>query len=106
MDNPDAGIVTTTVANRDEARRIARILLEERLAACIQLFDVESHYVWKRETMRESEVMLQIKTRAALFDQVIARLKALHPYEMPEIVAQSFAAGFAPYLTWIQDSTG
>ena len=106
MDNPDAGIVTTTVANRDEARRIARLLLEERLAACVQLLDIESHYVWKGEPMREPEVMLLIKTRAVLFDQVIARVRALHSYELPEIVAQNFAAGFAPYLSWIQDNTG
>ena len=106
MDNSDAGIVTTAVGNRDDARRIARILLEEKLAACVQLLDMESHYVWKGDTMRESEVMLLIKTRAALFDRVIARVKALHAYELPEIVAQNFVAGYAPYLSWIRDNTG
>jgi periplasmic divalent cation tolerance protein len=67
---------------------------------------MESHYVWKGETLAEPEVMLLAKTRAALFETVIGRIKALHPYEVPEIVAQPFVAGFAPYLAWIADSTG
>ncbi|HEY2836878.1 MAG TPA: divalent-cation tolerance protein CutA [Rhizomicrobium sp.] len=101
----DGGIVWTALPNREEARRIARILLAEKLAACVQLLDMESHYVWQGAAMAETEVMLLAKTRAALFESVIARIKALHPYELPEIVAQPFAAGFAPYLTWIADST-
>ena len=102
----NAGIVTTTLANRAEARRIAKALLAERLAACVQLLDIESHYVWKGEAMAEPEVMLLAKTRAELFESVIARIKALHPYELPEIVAQPFQAGFGPYLAWIRENTG
>lgn len=102
----EAGTVSTTVATRDDARRIADTLLKERLAACVQLLEIESHYVWQGERKAEPEVMLLIKTRTALFEQVIARIRALHPYETPEIVAQAFSAGFAPYLTWILESTG
>ena len=102
----DTGIVATALPDRAEARRIARILLAEKLAACVQLLDMESHYVWKGETLAEPEVMLMAKTRAALFESVIGRIKGLHPYEVPEIVAQPFAAGFAPYLAWIAQSTG
>lgn len=102
----DIGVVTTTVATRDDARRIADALLSERLVACVQLLPVESHYVWNGERMAEPEVMVLAKTRADLFDRAIARIKALHPYETPEIVAQNFSAGFAAYLTWVADSTG
>ena len=102
---PDTGLVTTTVASRGDARRIADILLAERLAACVQFLPIESHYVWKGEKMAEPEIMLLAKTRADLFDRVIARIKALHPYETPEIVAQNFSAGFAPYLAWIADNS-
>ena len=102
----DTGIVSTALPDRAEARRIAEILLDERLAACVQILDMESHYVWKGQAMAEPEVMLLAKTRASLFEAAIARIKALHPYEVPEIVAQPFAAGFAPYLAWIADSTG
>jgi len=101
----DGGVVSTALPNRNEARRIARLLLAEKLAACVQLLDIESHYVWKGETLAEPEVMLLAKTRTALFETVIARIKALHPFELPEIVAQPFAEGFAPYLAWIADST-
>lgn len=102
----DTGIVSTALPDRATARRIAQILLAERLAACVQLLDIESHYVWKGELMAEPEVMLLVKTRAALFASTIAHIKTLHPYELPEIVAQPFAAGFAPYLAWITDNTG
>jgi periplasmic divalent cation tolerance protein len=102
----ETGMVTTTVANREEARRIAGALLTERLAACVQLLDIESHYAWKGERKAEPEVMLLIKTRAALFDRTIARIKTLHPYETPEIVAQAFNAGLPAYLAWIADNTG
>jgi periplasmic divalent cation tolerance protein len=102
----DIGIVTTTLSGREDARRIADMLLAEGLAACVQLLDIESHYVWKGARMAEPEVMLVAKTRHDLFDRAIARIKALHPYEVPEIVAQNFSAGFAPYLAWIAENTG
>ena len=102
----DTGIVTTTLASREDARRIADVLLAERLAACVQLLEIESHYAWKGERMAEPEIMLLIKTRTDLFDRSIARIKALHPYQTPEIVAQTFSAGFAPYLAWIAENTG
>lgn len=105
---PDAsqyGVVTSTFANREDARRVADALLAEKLAACVQLMDIESHYAWKGEARTEPEVMLLTKTRAGLFAEAIARIKALHPYETPEIVAQHFSAGFQPYLDWIAAET-
>jgi len=101
----ETGVITTTVPSRDVARDIADALLAERLAACVQFLDMESHYIWKGKRAAEPEVMLLIKTRAVLFERAISRIKALHPYETPEIVAQNFAAGFGPYLDWIAEST-
>ncbi len=99
------GIVSSAFATHEDARRVAGALLAEKLAACVQLMDIESHYVWKSELKHEPEVMLLAKTRSELFPRVIERIKALHPYETPEIVAQSFSAGFAPYLDWIETET-
>jgi periplasmic divalent cation tolerance protein len=99
------GIVSSAFANREDARRVAGALLAEKLAACVQLMEIESHYAWKGAIRHEPEVMLLAKTRSALFPHVIERIKALHPYEMPEIVAQNFSAGFAPYLDWIAAET-
>jgi len=99
------GIVSSAFANREDARRVAGVLLAEKLAACVQLMDIESHYAWKGMIRHEPEVMLLAKTRSELFPRAIERIKALHPYETPEIVAQSFSAGFAPYLDWIGAET-
>ena len=101
------GAVTSTFANREDARRVADALLAEKLAACVQLMEIESHYVWKGETRREGEVMLVAKTRTDLFDRAIARIKALHPYETPEIVALPVAEGEAhpAYRAWVEGET-
>ena len=101
----DYGMIVTTLPGRAEARKLAGALLAEKLAACVQLLDIESHYVWQGEAKAEPEVMLLAKTRADLFDAAIARIKVLHPYDVPEIVTQSFTAGFAPYLAWIEGET-
>jgi periplasmic divalent cation tolerance protein len=105
MNPGDFGVVTTTVAERADAERLAGLLLAEKLAACVQIQNIDSHFVWKGETNRQTELMLLIKTRAALFDSVTARLMQEHPYETPEIVATVFVAGFAGYFDWIADST-
>jgi periplasmic divalent cation tolerance protein len=105
MNPGDFGVVTTTVAEREDAERLAGLLLLEKLAACVQIQTIDSRYVWKGESNHQTELMLLIKTRAALFDSVIARLIEEHPYETPEIVATVFAAGFAGYFDWIADST-
>ena len=99
------GIVSSAFASREDARRVAGALVDEKLAACVQLMDIESHYAWKGEIKNEPEVMLLAKTRTDLYSRVIARIKALHPYQTPEIVAQDFAAGFQPYLDWIETET-
>ena len=101
----DYGTVSTTVAEKGDAERIAALLLEEKLAACVQIFPIQSRYVWKGETNHQSELMLLIKTRTALFDAVMAKLAEEHPYEVPEIVAQPFAAGFGSYFDWIAENT-
>ncbi|MGH6828156.1 MAG: divalent-cation tolerance protein CutA [Rhizomicrobium sp.] len=102
----DFGAITTTLPTREAARRLADILLSERLAACVQLLEVESRYVWKEKPMAKPEVMLLAKTRVEVFERAIARIKALHPYETPEIVAAAFRAGFGPYLAWLASETG
>jgi len=101
----NCGVIVSTFAKRQDARHVANTLLAEKLAACIQLVEIESHYVWDGETKCEPEVMLLAKTRTDLFASAINRIKALHPYETPEIVAQEFSAGFLPYLNWITAET-
>jgi periplasmic divalent cation tolerance protein len=99
------GMLLTTAPSRDEAAKIAHLLIDEKLAACVQLLPIESFYVWEGKTQNEAEVLLLAKTRSALFDAAIARIKAVHSYSVPEIVALPFSAGFAGYFGWIDTVT-
>jgi periplasmic divalent cation tolerance protein len=101
----DYGVLLTTSPNREEARLIAKLLIDEKLAACVQLLPIESFYFWQGKTQNEAEVLLLVKTRSALFEAAIARIKAVHSYTVPEIVALPFTAGFAGYLDWIDSVT-
>jgi len=100
------GMLMTTVSTRADAVRIADMLIGEKLAACVQMMPIESFYVWDGESQKAAELLLLVKTRASLFEAAIARIRAVHPYEMPEIVATPFTAGFAPYLAWMDAATG
>lgn len=101
-----ASIVSTTVDDEAVARRIAETLVEERLAACVQLFPgVLSTYRWQDRVEQTREWLLQCKTSAARVPQLIIRLKILHPYETPEILAVTATAGDRDYLTWVTENT-
>jgi len=92
--------------SRDMAEKIARNLVEERLAACVNIMPaVRSIYRWKGKVEAASEVALIAKTRSALYAQLEKRVKELHSYECPCIVAWKIEAGFAPYLSWIAEET-
>ena len=95
----------TTTPSREEAQSIAKLLIEEKLAACVQLLPIESFYVWQDKTQNEAEILLLIKTRTVLFDAAVARIKQIHSYTVPEIVAMPFAAGLPGYFEWISQVT-
>jgi periplasmic divalent cation tolerance protein len=98
-------VLLTTVPGREEAHQIAKLLIDEKLAACVQLLPIESFYFWQGKTQNEAEILLLVKTRSALFDAAIARIKQVHSYGVPEIVAMPFTVGFAGYLDWIDSVT-
>jgi periplasmic divalent cation tolerance protein len=97
--------IYTTLPDEGHARRIARALVTESLAACANAFPIESVYRWKGEIVEEREWALVLKTRAELYPQLEERLRALHPYEVPAIVAYPIARGLPDYLAWIDEST-
>jgi periplasmic divalent cation tolerance protein len=91
-----------TTADEDEARRIAKALVEERLAACVNILGrIESVYHWEGEVQSSTEVALLAKTTEACFDVLAARVRELHSYELPCIVAVPLAQGEAAFLNWI-----
>ena len=105
-DAANYGMLLTTAPSREEAAKIAKMLIDEKLAACVQLLPIESFYVWQGKTQNEAGVLLLVKTRTALFDSAIARIKSVHSYSVPEIVGTGFLAGFKGYFNWIDETTG
>jgi periplasmic divalent cation tolerance protein len=99
-------VVSTTAGSTDQAETIAQALLDRRLAACVQLTPIASRYLWQGEIVRDDEILLLIKTRTDLFDEVAAAIRAAHSYETPEIIATSVIAGSDDYLKWLAASTG
>jgi len=98
-------MMLTAMPTREDAQNLARLLIEEKLAACVQLLPIESFYAWQGKTQNENELLLLIKTRTALFEAAIARIKDVHPYSVPEIVGTPFSAAFNGYLDWIDGVT-
>jgi periplasmic divalent cation tolerance protein len=97
-------VVLMTAANREEAGRIAELLVQARLAACVQILpEMQSVYRWQGEVARESEVMLLAKTSLDRFDELDRAVREIHSYETPEIVALRVTAVSAPYLDWLQE---
>ena len=98
-------LVMSTVGSREDAERIAQALVGERLAACVNVVPgLLSIYRWKGAVERADELLLLIKTRAEMVEDLGARLRALHPYEVPELVVVPITGGHGPYLDWITDS--
>jgi periplasmic divalent cation tolerance protein len=103
---PDVIAVLVTCPNRQVGERIGRALVEERLAACVNIVPgLTSIYRWQGKLCRDREVLLIIKTRRTRFPGMARRIASLHPYSVPEILAVPIARGNSPYLAWVREST-
>lgn len=103
--DPSARVVLTTVANIEEATRLGRALVEERLAACVTLIPaVESIYRWQGKIESSAETLLVIKTASDRITALEARLGDLHSYETPEFLVLAVESGSHPYLAWLMAS--
>ena len=98
--------IYVTAGSEDEAAGIGRTLIDERLAACVNILPVKSIYRWEDTIEQESEVVMFVKTRASLAEKVTERVKSLHSYEVPCIVVLPVKQGNFDYLQWIEESTG
>jgi len=95
-------VVFSTFPNPDKAAEVARALVAEQLAACVNLApNVRSIYRWKGELQDDTETLAIIKTTDERLDALVARLLALHPYELPEAIALPVTGGNNPYLVWV-----
>ena len=101
MSSP-ARIVLITAPDAEVGARLGRALVEERLAACVNLLPgVRSIYRWQDAVQEDTEVLLVVKTREERCPALAARVEALHPYELPEVVVLPIAGGLDRYLAWI-----
>ena len=95
-------IVFVTSPNYEEAEKLARGIISERLAACVNIVDnITSIYWWKNNVEKDKEVLLIIKTHMRVFKKLVEYIKNNHSYEVPEIIAMPIIAGYANYLEWI-----
>lgn len=99
------GVIVYVTAKPDEALHLARALVDQRLAACVNLVPVQSVYRWKGEVAEEGETLLVIKTGDHRVGQLTARVRELHSYALPEIVVVPIIGGLQEYLSWITDAT-
>ena len=94
--------VQTTVATQEDARRIARALVERGLVACAQIHPIESFYVWRGAVRDEPEWRILGKTVAHRYGAVEAAIRELHPYEVPEVLATRVEQVWGPYAAWVE----
>lgn len=100
-------MVLITASKEDEAARIARDIVSSRLAACVNIVKgIRSIYRWQGKIEDEGEVLMVVKTRRDLFGELKKRVKELHSYSVPEIVALPIVEGSEEYLKWLQEETG
>ena len=100
-----AVIVQTTTSNEEEAKNIAEILIQDKLAACVQLKDIESLYNWDGKLCCERETLLSIKTKKELFSKVKSKILELHSYDTPEIIELDISNISEDYLKFIKENT-
>jgi periplasmic divalent cation tolerance protein len=99
-------VVLITTPSAAVAHRIGRTLVKERLAACVNVVPrVASLFFWEGRLRREKEALMVVKTAARRFDRLAARVKQLHPYTVPEIIALPILKGSADYLKWVREMT-
>jgi periplasmic divalent cation tolerance protein len=104
LDNPFI-IVLVTVSGKQEAEKIAQALLEEKLIACANIVGpVSSHFHWEGKVQQAEEFLVLLKSRADLFEKLSERVRALHSYEVPEVLAVPVVAGSKWYLDWLAKS--
>jgi len=98
-------VIMSTAGSQEEAERLADVLINGKLAACVQLLDITSQYFWEGKVCREPEVLLLIKTAASLYNAVEKAILSHHSYDVPEIIQIPVERGFDRYLGWVRENT-
>jgi len=100
-------VIFITASNEDEAVKIAKALVEEKLAACVNIVkNIRSIYSWQGKIEDEPEVLMLVKTQKRLFESLSQKVKELHSYTVPEIITVPIIDGSQDYLKWLKEVTG
>jgi periplasmic divalent cation tolerance protein len=99
----DVPVIILSTASPDNAKAIARALVGERIAACVNMTEVSSYYHWKGEFCDDTETLLIIKTMDSRKIEVMDAIRHLHTYELPEMIVIPITGGFPPYLSWLNE---
>lgn len=106
MNDNDVMLVLTNLPDQGSAQRVAKLLIESRAAACVNILaECASVYRWQGKIQSSSEVPLLIKTTHAAYPRLEAVIRAHHPYELPEIIAVPLCSGLPSYLQWVAQET-
>jgi periplasmic divalent cation tolerance protein len=97
--------IITTVAQGEDAARIAEMLLRDKLAACVQEMTIRSRYRWRDEIRCEPELLLLVKTTGDRAEAAVNAIRKIHPYDLPEIIVLPVVGGLAEYMNWINVET-
>jgi periplasmic divalent cation tolerance protein len=98
-------VLVLSTAPAEDAKRIAKNLVESKLVACVNVTAVQSYYRWEGQFCEEHESLMVIKTVSGRVDPLIARIRELHPYELPEMIVIPITGGYPPYLDWLRSET-
>lgn len=98
-------IILTTTGSKEEADRLAEMLISRQLAACVQVINIGSTYMWQGKITQEAEFLLLIKTASHLYSEVEKIIVENHSYEIPEIIQIPIVQGLPAYLAWIDENT-
>ncbi|MEI6651733.1 MAG: divalent-cation tolerance protein CutA [Chlorobiaceae bacterium] len=99
-------MVMTTAPDRETAEKLAEGILDNHLAACIQMADIRSFFLWEGALLKEKEVALYIKTTDARYSDLEVYIEEYHPYDVPEIIKLPVTDGLPGYLDWLDSTTG
>lgn len=100
-------VVYITAPNEDEAARMAKALVEARLAGCVNIIrNIRSIYSWQGRIEDEPEVLMVVKTQKSLFEELSKKVRELHSYSVPEIIALPIVEGSQDYIRWLKEVTG
>ncbi|AGK60525.1 Uncharacterized protein involved in tolerance to divalent cations [Archaeoglobus sulfaticallidus PM70-1] len=98
--------IYVTAKDEEEAEKIATVLLEKRLVACVNMFNIKSMYIWEGKIEKSPEVVMILKTKAEKFKEIRDEIKRIHSYEVPCICAISIEDGLREFLSWIDETVG